>query len=269
MDFPLELNDHKITLRLKDGCRETYLPQRYYPFLTNDRSLTIEWDNFSKDIFVDKYLVRVFEVKDWARNVERNDILERFKTFKDEDIAVNLSVKDMENYCSYQGKHILSARVHDAMSIHPEDISDSKTKLMRAPYYPWSRRNSSTQIFKLQKKQLKALNPKDKKSLCKRVYSKDCEEFKYTHYESSSVTWTGVFETMGGPLEYVRNIIHPGENINLSSRYFKWSNKVHRLGYRGAWDEEEFGDKNFDFSKHGVSEKIRSFEIGFRCMRYK
>lgn len=261
--------EESIKFRLKDSCREVYLPNRYYPFMANQRGVTIEWDSFNKEIYVDKFLIRVWEIIEWAKQIGRSDLIESFKKSPKHKVAVNLSLKDMNAFCSYQGKHILSARVSDAISIHPEDISDPEAKLFRAPYYPWARKNSQTKIFKLQKGELNKLDEKEHKQLCRKVYSLDCKNLDYTDYSGETVTWAGAYEFMGGPLEYVRNIIHPHENINLSSYFFKWSSKAHRLGMRGFWDGEGFALNNLKLKDIAIENKINEVEIAFRCMRFQ
>lgn len=268
--FPLKVNGlYDLKLRLKDSCREVFLPQRYYPFLANQRDVTIEWDNFNKKIFVDRNLSRVWEVRQWATKVKNNIVLKKLKELPASDIAINLEIVEMQKYCSYQGKHILSAKVFDAMSLHPEDISSPEVKLFRAPYFPWSRKNTKTNIFKIQKKQDITLTEKQSENLCKRVYAKNCTSVPFQSYSSLSSTWMGARETLGGVMEYVTNTVHPKENIVLSSKYYPWSSHVHRVGIRGYWDGEGRSMNNFDFGKYPIQVFPNSLDIGFRCMRFK
>lgn len=260
---------YPLKLRLKDSCREVYLPQRFYPFMANQRTVTIEWDSFGRDIFVDKNLVRNKDILNWAKRSGKEKTVQEFEKKPDEEIATNLSIEDMSSFCSSQGKHILSARVYDAMAIHPEDIASPDIKLLRAPYFPWSRKNTETKIFKIQKNLEVNLSESDRLRLCQRVYSSDCGELDYIHQSIESTTWTGAKETLGGVFEYMTNTIHPRENLKLSSRYYPWKSKVHRLGVRGYWDGEGFSANNFELGKYNLVKFPDNIEIGFRCMRFK
>jgi hypothetical protein len=268
--FNLEVDEsHHIVMRLKDSCKEAYLPQRYYPFLANQRDVTIEWDNFNKSIFVDRNLVRISEIRDWAKQSNNSSILKRVSKESSESIATNFSIEEMNNYCAFHGKHILSAKVYDAAVLHPEDISSPEVKLFRAPYYPWSRKNSQTEIFKIQKGQKIDLNEDKRSKLCQRVYSQDCMKSSFINYNSLSSTWSGINEALGGVMEFVTNTIHPKENLILSSKYYPWKSKVHRVGVRGFWDGEGYGANNFELGKFAIVKFPEKVEIGFRCMRFK
>jgi hypothetical protein len=268
--FPLKINKkYNLDLRLKDSCKEAYLPQRYYPFMANQRSVTIEWDTFNKNIFVDKNLIRNEDILNWAKRTNKRNLVTHFKDLSKQEVATNLKISQMEEFCSSQGKHILSARVSDAMALHPEDITAPNEKFFRAPYFPWSRRNSETKIFKLQKNLDVEITDKDRERLCNRVYSKECINHGFIHYNSMSVTWMGAREVMGGVFEYVTNAIHPRENINLSSKYYPWKSKAHRVGTRGYWDGEGFSSNNFELGKYPFENFPNNIEIGFRCMRFK
>lgn len=268
--FNLDIdNGLGLSMRLKDSCKEAYLPQRYYPFMANQREVTIEWDNFSKTIFVDKNLVRTSEIKEWALATKNEEILKRISSEDRQAVATNFSIEEMTNFCAYNGKHILSAKVYDAASLHPEDISSPELKLFRAPYFPWSRKNSQTDIFKIQKGIEIELTDKKRNKLCQRVYSQDCLNENFIQYNSLSTTWTGINETLGGVMEFVTNTIHPKENLILSSKYFPWKSKVHRVGVRGFWDGEGHGANNFEFGKYALTKFPEKLEVGFRCMRFK
>jgi hypothetical protein len=261
--------DNVFEVRFKDTCREVYVPQRFYPFLLNNRDVTVEWDNFDKNIFVDKYLVRNWEALLWAKKVKNNEVLAKLKGRLPYEYVTNLNPQEMKSYCNFQGKKILSARLLDAISIHPEDIVNPKSRLFRAPYYPWSRKNSETILFKIQKNLSVENLESEKENLCHQVYSQDCLNRKLRHYTTWNSSWLGAYDIMGGPLEYVYNEINPRENIKLSSVYFPWKSKVHRTGIRGYWDGEGLSKVNFDFGKFNSINKESDFQVAFRCMRLR
>ncbi|EQC47208.1 hypothetical protein M900_0517 [Bacteriovorax sp. Seq25_V] len=261
-----EFKSDEFNFTLIDSCHEAYLPQRFYPFLVNNREHTYEWDNHSKDLFIDKFQVRVGEYKDYLET-SNNKLPTHLENLKDQDIVFNLSKDEMKKYCAFQGKEVLSAMVFDAGAIYPEDISDNHSRLFRAPYYPWSRKNSSSELFKIQKNKNYEIDKNLKVSLCPKVYSRDCSEEKYIHYNRENVSWMGIYEVMGGYMEYTPNIIFPGENIKLSSIYFPWTSSKHRTGMRGYWDGEGFGFNNIAWKGDENLAAQDEFKIAFRCMR--
>ncbi len=261
-------NASGLEISLIDSCHEVYLPQRFYPFLVNNREHTYEWDNHAKNIFVDKFLVRMSEFRDYLKSAKKSTPT-HLEKLREQDIVYNLSPDEMKNYCVYQGKEVLSAMVFDAASIYPEDISDDHSKLFRAPYYPWSRKNSSSELFKIQKSKNYEISQDLKTKLCPKVYSRDCLTEKYVHYNRENVSWMGVYEVMGGFFEYTPNKIFPGENINLSSIYFPWESPKNRTGMRGYWDGEDFGANNFTWKGDESLENKEDFKIAFRCMRIR
>lgn len=274
-DFVVKVQDYDQELQLSfvDSCQETYVPQRFYPFMANKREVTISWDNFNRNLFVDKYHVQNWEIKNWkslANDKLSNSAFEKTKDRNLYTYAYGLTVKEMEAYCKFQGKSLLSARIFDAISIHPEDLTDNKTKYLRAPLYPWTRKNTKTLLNKIQRMEkfhLDKIKEEERLSLCEKSYSSECLDQNYIQKDSRNVSWAGVYEIFGGPFEYLKNIIHPSENIKLSSFYFSWQSKVHQNGMRGYWDGEGFGLNNLAFDPF-VSNKIENdYKIAFRCMR--
>lgn len=254
-------------LVLKDSCHEVYLPQRYYPFLVENRKHTYDWDNHHKNIFVDKYLVRAYEIIDYAKDTKNSSLLETYSKSNDADIVYNLSKDQMKDFCHYQGKEILSAQVFDAASIFPEDEQDNHSRLLRAPFYPWSRKNTKTEIFEAQENNQK-ITSEIRSKLCTKIYAKDCKDFPYINYSRESVSWMGMNEVLGGYFEYLPNVIYPLENLKISSMYYPLKSKVHRTGIRGYWDTEDFGVNNL-LIKNYEEGLIEDYKIAFRCMRRK
>ncbi len=256
------IDGHKTSYFFKDQCREVYLPQRNYRFFISGRKIKTEWDNFSKNIFIDKFRVKNWQVIEWAGLTDRVDILKKYELRPRFETAVNLSRKDMERFCQTFGKGLLEAKVYDALTIFPEEINNPKTKLLRAPFYYWTRRNSSTKLYQLQTGE--ELDKTEKLELCKKVKASDCKEDRVLNF-----TWMGIAETDGGEFEYLRNPENPSENIVLSSSYFPLKSKVHRTGVRGYWSENSISINDFTFKGYADSLSESDFKISFRCMRRK
>ncbi|MFG1493429.1 hypothetical protein [Halobacteriovorax sp. ZH4_bin.1] len=274
-DFTVKAEGFNEELKLSfvDSCQEVYVPQRYYPFLANKRDVTISWDNFNRNIFVDKYHVQNWEVLNWAKASKHKLAQQAANKIKERNkytYAYGLSIDEMEAYCSFQGKSILSARVFDAISIHPEDLNDTTTKYLRAPFYPWERKNTKTLLNEIQRMKdfhIDEITNEERLKLCEKDYSSECLDLNYIQKDSRNVSWAGVYEVFGGPLEYLRNIIHPSENIKLASFYFSWHQKAHQTGMRGYWDGEGFGLNNIAFDPFISKEIGPEYKIAFRCMR--
>lgn len=262
----------KRTLSLLDNCHEVYLPNRFYPFLVKNRSLSYEWDNHEKNIFVDKYLVKNYEVLDYARAANKKELITIFEKLAPNFYAKNLSLKEMEDYCHYQGKEILRAEIYDAAVIYPEDIADNKSRLLRAPYYPWTRKNEDSFLYELQgslntTKKLEKLKKLDLDKSCRKAYGLECLNRAWIFNDRENVSWAGVYEIFGGPFEYLKNTLYPLENLKTSSKFFSLISPYHRVGSRGYWDHEGLGTNNFLFPENRVIEFDQEIEIAFRCMR--
>lgn len=274
-DFSISVEGYsdKLSLSFVDSCQETYVPRRFYPFMANKREVTISWDNFNRDIFVDKYLVQNWEIINWNKldkSKASNSSYEKVKERNKYTYAYGLTVEEMEAYCKFQGKTILSAQVYDAVTIHPEDLTDNKTKYLRAPLYPWERKNTKTLINEIQRKKeffSDEISKEQKEQLCNRDYSYECLDLNYIQKNGQNVSWTGVYDIFGGPFEYLRNIIHPSENLKLASHYFSWHSKAHQTGMRGYWDGEGLGINNIAFDPLVAKDLNNDYKIAFRCMR--
>lgn len=265
--------NEEVKLSFADSCQETYVPQRFYPFMANKRGVTISWDNFNRNLFVDKFHVQNWEILNWNQLAQSKISADAAAKVKDQNKYIytsGLTTAEMEAYCKFQGKTILSAQVYDAVTIHPEDLNDNQTKYLRAPLYPWERKNTKTLINKIQR--MKEFNKdliteKERLELCLKDYSAECLDQNYIQKNSQNVSWAGVYDIFGGPFEYLRNIIHPSENLKLSSFYFSWHSKAHQTGMRGYWDAEGLGVNNIAFDPFVATNLADDYKIAFRCMR--
>ena len=256
-----EGKSQKLQLSFVDSCQEIYVPQRYYPFMANKRAATISWDNFNRDIFVDKFLITNREVNEWIDTMG----LSIEKKLPPERPSAFLSLEEMENFCAFKGKRLASAQVVEAASFYPSGSSDRAGRTLIRYDYPWTRRNSDTFLYKLKKDSELLLTKFD----CEKAYVRNCFEITpfITHMTKSS-SWSGIFQIMGGPFEAYSNRLESKRNLRASSFYFPVESDVHVLGEKLFWDGLAHLDKNIDWLKDKpVGVDGRSLEIGFRCMR--
>lgn len=256
------IKSKKMSFHLLDSCREVYLPQRNYPFFVSSREIKTEWDNFNKDIFVDKFKVKNWQFTEWLRFTSQYKLLKRYESTELFSSATNVSLENMKKFCKDQKKSILQAKVYDAMTIFPEEISNPSTKLLRAPFYYWTRRNSSSPLYRLQMGE--PVEDKDIEQICLKVSASDCPD-----NITRNLSWMGVSDIGSKEMEYVRNPENPSENIVLSSRNFPLKSSVHRTGVRGEWNRDGFSHNDFNFKKYDRDLAQKEIEVSFRCMRRK
>ncbi|PIK13962.1 hypothetical protein [Halobacteriovorax sp. JY17] len=260
----LKLNKNEFNIDLEDTCRDVYLPQKSYGYKTfksPKRKFSWTWDNFNRNIFVDKFLVTNREVNEWIETlslgIEKKYPLERPSAF--------LSLEEMEKFCAFKGKRLASAQVIEAASFYPSGSSDGAGRTLIRYDYPWTRRNSESFLFKLKKDKDLPLSKFD----CEKSYTRDCFEVTpFVSHMTKSSSWSGIFQVMGGPFEAYSNKLESRRNLRASSFYFSAESDVHVLGEKLYWDGLAHLDKNIDWGKdrpEGVDG--RSLEIGFRCMR--
>lgn len=268
-NLDIEINGGEHSLELVDGCRETFLPQRFYRFFIANRDILADWDNFGRSIFVDKYRVRNWEVKLWAQEVKNDDVASRYQSKNPLGVSRELNAQEMQSYCAFFGKHILSAQVFDAVSIYPEEIDNPESKLLRGSYYSWTRRNSKADLYSVQF-ETKDITENNIEKLCSKTYGFECLHLNKNDLVVESTSWSGVKEIFGGDFQYLNNNINPSENLFLSSEYFTLKSRVHMTGKRGTWTGEGFTRKEFNFKRYIKDlKKEGDFGVSFRCMRYR
>jgi formylglycine-generating enzyme required for sulfatase activity len=238
--FKLEDQETKKTLDilLESNCHEFYLDQRVYAYgemPAKSEGDDFHFDNFNQHIYLDKSLVTNWEMNEWQKSKDRSE-LDPFLP------ATHISLNQMEKYCSYRGKHLMYAHYFDAATFL---LSET---FSRSPYY-WTKKKNE--------------NIKD----CRLIFSQECKQKETFKLNSISPSWAGLNDSMGGVMEAMRNPIEANLNLRVSSYYFPFSSKWHRLGVRTHWDGEGFKRRNIDFSKEEPESSNDDFDIGFRCMR--
>ncbi len=267
LNMEIEGKDH--TLEIVDGCRETFLPQRFYRFFVANRDIKTDWDNFGRHIYIDKYRVKNWEVQLWAQDQKREEILTRYKSLNPLESARDLNKEEMKQYCEFFGKHVLSAQIFDAATIHPEEIDNPESKLLRGSYYSWVRRNSMAELYSVQFEN-NDITEENLNKLCVKTYGFECLHLSKEDNLIDSSSWSGIKEVFGGDFQYLKNNINPSENLFLSSEYFTLKSKVHTTGQRGGWTGDGFTRKEFNFKEFREDlKKEGDFGVNFRCMRYR
>ena len=133
--FLLKDTDKEISIKLDNYCHQTYLPRRVYSSGLG-QGLNKIWDNYSQDIFVDKFNVNNYEVEKWRSNYKKD------KIEKDSFLpALKLNLDQMKKFCLDRGKQLLQAHIFDASSFFPSSLENGyifKSK------YPWGNEKKET-----------------------------------------------------------------------------------------------------------------------------
>jgi len=273
----LKVNDYQMEIVLEDSCHEIYLPRRIYAKgpKGDDYRKDKLWNNFSENIFVDRYLVTNQDILDWQENSLNQDksILGKVDRNNLSRPSTNLTFVERELFCKSRGKILMDSDVFDAASFHPDNYENPRPAIVIRSPYPWSRKTKNTFLYKMQNGPKEEDLDKLKGEYCKKVYAKECLSLLDESYVLlTSVTWIGMFNALGGYMESVKNVDNHKLNLKLSSFYFPMHSNVHQIGIRGSWNGEGFTFRDFDFSdyeKELLDEKSVFFKVGFRCMRNK
>ncbi len=251
-------NRKHLNLFLADQCHEVFLQNRTYAYgeeilekKSSEETEDYRFDNFNQNIYIDQHLVMNSELNEWI-DFGNPNFTEGLKKSDNKDYflpATSLTYSQMENYCSFKGKQLMQAHIFDAATFLPMDLNDINPKNNnRSPYY-WTKKKSEF------------------KSDCSLIFAKECLQKKNFKINSTSPTWAGLTDSMGGPFEVFRNPIDPESNLKAASYYFNFKSPWHKLGFRASWDGEDFDLRHFDFK--GINPEIipQKFQVGFRCMR--
>lgn len=255
----IDLGQETKKLVLKNKCNEVKLPERWYGYgIYPKKGQDIVWNNFDREILVDKYQVSIYDIYLWDESRVPGAI--KSDHSKWHLPATFLLQKDMHNYCLDQGKQVMNTLIFDAVSFYPINYDrPNKTPVFRAPN-PWTIKYRNT--F-LNPQSTRPLNKND----CAQAYVKECKKsFMYEDYLKNSVSWSGVFQILGGEMEYMRNPIKPKKNLFTSSSLFSRFSPFHTSGLRFYWDGLGHGIKNFDFLDDDSN--LKTVPVAFRCFRY-
>lgn len=248
--------DKKLQLNFNDICRDVYLPKKVYVSGPKEKNELI-WDNFSYSVFVDRFLVTQFEVNQWARSINREDLIndERYSLLKP---ARNVTRKDQIQFCLSIGKQLLQSHILDAASFYNTTVGEGIDQRNYKSHLPWTRRNI----------RLETSNLTDKD--CARLFSRECEIYGYVYHNTRNTSWIGIHQVLGGDLEHVINTVDPKDNLKASNMSLARKSTFHAVGQRMYWDgvsfEKEMLIKNNNLTY--LETKDDKTNIGFRCMTY-
>jgi hypothetical protein len=218
---------------LTDTCRDTYLPQRIYAYgkiQPKSKDEGFIWDNFDRNIFIDKFYVSNQRVNEWRLLNKQSDklIIDRKKWPE----PALLSLNEQKAYCSSLGKRVLEASLFDAATMSPIDSKNTKPERLNRPQTPWQRDLSKTFLGMARINADYQLTPLD----CQLAQVQGCTQKFYT---TDSSTWMGMNFALGFYPESLINFIEPEKNLKLSSRFQTADSEWHELGYRTKWNGEQ------------------------------
>lgn len=237
-DFPLnygyivdmmvkEIPGFSQPLILADTCRDTYLPQRIYAYgkVKDKKDEGFLWDNFDRDIFIDRFYVTNRHINEWRLALGQNIITDRTLWPK----PALLPKKDQIAYCAFLGKRLLEAKLFDAASMTPGDLKDPMTRTFDRPDTPWQRDISKTFLGMSRINPDYQLTPLD----CQLAQVEGCKE---SYFTTDSATWMGMNFSLGFFPESLTNDIEPEKNLKKSSRFLAQASPWHELGALSGWD---------------------------------
>jgi hypothetical protein len=220
------------TMILADTCRDTFLPERIYGHgkVKDKREDGFLWDNFKRNIFVDKFYVTNRQVNEWY--ILKGEPQKINRSRKAWPAPALLNLKEQREYCSYFGKRLLEAKLFDAASMSPSDLKNPMPDKVLRPDTPWQRDLSRSFLGMARINPDYQLTPLD----CQLAQVQGCSE---KHFSTDSATWMGFHHSLGFYPESLENFIEPDKNIKMSSRFFAPASPWHELGTLSTWDGQQ------------------------------
>ncbi|MBA2405030.1 MAG: hypothetical protein H0V66_09690 [Bdellovibrionales bacterium] len=225
-----EVPDMTWPMILTDTCRDVYLPERIYGYgkidpKKNDQGFL--WDNFERQIFIDKFYVSNQQANEWRILSGTTDkiISDRAKW----PHPALLTSGEQKSYCSFWGKKVFEAKLFDAATMTPADLTNPLPERVPRPQTPWQRDIGKSFLGMSRINGDYQLTPLD----CQLAQVQGCSE-KY--FSTDSVTWMGLNFALGFYPEALVNPIEPEKNLKLSSKFQPPASEVHELGIRGQWN---------------------------------
>lgn len=219
-------------LILTDSCRDTYLPERVYGYgkVQDRREDGFLWDNFGREIYLDKFYVTNQQVNEWRILKGEKDKIEADRTKWPKPALISLV--EQKNYCAYFGKRLLEAKLFDAATMSPSDLKNSKPDRVLRPETPWQRDHSRSFLGMARINPDYQLTPLD----CQLAQVQGCAEKYFT---TDSSTWMGLNFALGFYPESLANAIEPTKNLKQSSRFLPPASEWHQLGTLSNWKGEQ------------------------------
>lgn len=217
---------------LTDTCRDTYLPQRLYPYgkVKNRTDEGFIWDNYDRKIFIDKFYVSVQQVNEWRLLTGDEDRVDTDR--KRWPTPALLGRKEQKLYCAYFGKRPLEAHLFDAATMTPADVKQPMPDRILRPQTPWMRDLSKSFLGTARVNGDYQLTPLD----CQLAQVQNCPLKLYT---TDSATWMGMNYALGFYPEALVNSWDPDMDLKLSSRLLSAHSEWHELGARTNWNGKQ------------------------------
>jgi hypothetical protein len=249
-----------LALLMERNCHEKKLPEKIYKVSLKNNWL---WDNFGREIMLDKYLANQMQVSQWSKHT--NIDLSHVDLSQPDKTALGLNLREQRRFCEFRGGRVIDLPTYEAMIFYPTSWEDTSLKTIQLFPYPWGRNQRINP--------LKNLNTPDQ-SDCSLLFSKNCKNrYEYNPWESNNISWMGTYQILGGPLEVIENPF--GKTlIKLSSYYFPHASYNHKNGEYAYWNGKQF--KQLEVTPLRISGRMNArdqlngqqmLDIGFRCIR--
>lgn len=231
----LEIPGFVQPMLLTDTCRDTYLPERIYGFgkVSDQRDEGFIWDNFGRQIFIDRFYVSNRQVNEWRILTKEFKKLELDR--KRWPLPALLSIEEQKNYCYFFGKRVLEAKLFDAAAMAPSDLKNPLPAKVARPATPWQRDLSKTYFGVARINPDYQLTPLD----CQLAQVQGCPEKFFT---TDSSSWMGMNYLLGFYPESLINFLEPEKNLKISSRFHDPGSTWHELGVYGHWSGQQTKD---------------------------
>jgi hypothetical protein len=228
-----ELPGFSQSLILTDTCRDVYLPQRIYAYGANLKNRQDEgwiWDNFDRHLFLDKFYVSNQKINEWRLATNQLD-----KFISDRQLwhqPALLKREEQQQYCAFLGKRVLEAKLFDAATMPPADVSNPLPERIQRSQTPWHRDISKTFLGMARINPDFQLTPLD----CQLAQVNGCSNRYFT---TDSASWMGIHYAIGFYPEAFTNNLEPALNLKRSSKFLAPSSEWHELGLRSRWNGEQ------------------------------
>lgn len=252
--YSLKISKNKrpiLTVLLLDTCRDSYLPKRNYGRGQYAGLNDWTWNNLDKNIYIDKYPVSFYEIKQWIES-DVNHSSEFFTGIvipKEKsglwETATGLTGIQMESYCRSIGRELLSSDVFDAASFHSTLKEEDSFSIKKS----------------VKRTHLLDFTSDDLNSRCKKIYTKECLKTQVLHrFSLMAPSWMGIYHAYGSYIEAMKDYsfdLNTPYSLKMSSYFFEKESKYHQLGVRSPWSGEDPAVENGDIK----------YAITFRCMK--
>jgi hypothetical protein len=217
---------------LADSCRDTYLPQRIYGYskVADKKDEGFIWDNFDRNIFLDKFYVSNRQVNEWRILTGEKDKIEVDRNKWPHPALLNL--KDQIAYCSFYGKRLLEAKLFDAATMTPSELKNPLPDRVYRPSTSWQRDITKSYLGMARINADYQLTPLD----CQLAQVQGCQE---RYFSNDSATWMGFHFGLGFYPESFHNFIEPDKNLKMSSKFLAPASTWHELGVLSKWDGKQ------------------------------